>query len=98
MKRVDAPSALSSPSDLDKKESDRNKNSGQFGTDFDDFSVCFQVGGFNGITRMNSAERYSASTNQWTSITEMYNPRSNFAIEVSGVLINRYAAPFEKKI
>ena len=42
----------------------------------------YAVGGFNGITRMNSAERYSVRTNQWTSIPEMYNPRSNFAIEV----------------
>jgi hypothetical protein len=31
---------------------------------------------------MNSGERYNPKTNTWMSISDMYNPRSNFAIEV----------------
>jgi kelch-like protein 10 len=31
---------------------------------------------------MNSGERYNPKTNTWMSILDMYNPRSNFAIEV----------------
>jgi len=42
----------------------------------------FSRGGFNGSTRMNSGERYNSKTNTWMSIPDMYNPRSNFAIEV----------------
>lgn len=39
-------------------------------------------GGFNGTTRMNSGERYNPKTNMWMTIPDMYNPRSNFAVEV----------------
>lgn len=39
-------------------------------------------GGFNGISRMCSGEKYKPSTNTWSHIPDMYNPRSNFAIEV----------------
>jgi kelch-like protein 10 len=31
---------------------------------------------------MNSGERYNPKTNTWMSIPDMYNPRSNFAIEI----------------
>lgn len=31
---------------------------------------------------MCSGERYNPATNSWTQIPDMYNPRSNFAIEV----------------
>ena len=44
-------------------------------------------GGFNGSTRMSSAERYNPKTNTWMSISDMYNPRSNFAIEVGDVFV-----------
>lgn len=39
-------------------------------------------GGFNGISRMCSGEKYNPATNSWSHIPDMYNPRSNFAIEV----------------
>jgi len=45
----------------------------------------YAQGGFNGITRMNTGERYNPETNSWQSIPDMYSPRSNFAIEVSYV-------------
>ena len=44
----------------------------------------YAIGGFNGITRMNSGERYNPLNNTWTNIMEMYSPRSNFGIEVGG--------------
>ena len=47
----------------------------------------FAIGGFNGITRMNNGEKYNPLTNQWTTIAEMYSPRSNFGIEVSSCLL-----------
>ena len=31
---------------------------------------------------MCSGEKYNPATNAWTQIPDMYNPRSNFAIEV----------------
>lgn len=40
------------------------------------------IGGFNGISRMCSGEKYDPVTNSWSQIPDMYNPRSNFAIEV----------------
>lgn len=40
------------------------------------------AGGFNGISRMCSGEKYNPATNAWSHIPDMYNPRSNFAIEV----------------
>lgn len=42
----------------------------------------FGAGGFNGISRMCSGEKYNPATNAWSHIPDMYNPRSNFAIEV----------------
>ena len=38
--------------------------------------------GFNGVSRMASGEKYNPATSTWTNIPDMYNPRSNFAIEV----------------
>lgn len=32
--------------------------------------------------RMNSGERYDPKENVWTSIKEMYHPRSNFGLEI----------------
>jgi kelch-like protein 10 len=40
------------------------------------------AGGFNGVSRMCCGEKYRPSTNSWTRIPDMYNPRSNFAIEI----------------
>lgn len=40
------------------------------------------IGGFNGISRMCSGEVYDPNTNTWSPVPDMYNPRSNFAIEV----------------
>lgn len=45
--------------------------------------MIYALGGFNGITRMNTGERYSPETRSWTTIPEMFSPRSNFAIGVS---------------
>lgn len=42
----------------------------------------YALGGFNGITRMNTGEKYCPKANRWKTIPEMFNPRSNFAIEV----------------
>lgn len=42
----------------------------------------YVVGGFNGISRMCSGEKFNPATNTWSQIPDMYNPRSNFAIEV----------------
>lgn len=39
-------------------------------------------GGFNGVSRMNTGEKYSPETNQWTPVPDMYTTRSNFAVEV----------------
>merc|ERR1740137_92671 len=47
----------------------------------------FAVGGFNGMARMTSGERYNPETNAWTPIADMIKPRSNFAIEVVSGLI-----------
>lgn len=43
----------------------------------------FALGGFNGISRMNTGEKYNPIKDSWTSVPEMTSPRSNFAIEVS---------------
>ncbi|XP_045495092.1 kelch-like protein 10 isoform X5 [Colias croceus] len=42
----------------------------------------YVIGGFNGISRMCSGEVYDPATNAWSPVPDMYNPRSNFAIEV----------------
>lgn len=46
------------------------------------FPCCPQVGGFDGANRLRSAEAYSPVTNTWRTIPTMFNPRSNFGIEV----------------
>jgi len=40
------------------------------------------IGGFNGLVRMNSSEKFDPTTNRWSWVVDMYNPRSNFAVEV----------------
>lgn len=42
----------------------------------------YALGGFNGVARMNSAEKYCPRTNQWRPIAEFCSPRSNFAVKV----------------
>ena len=42
----------------------------------------YAIGGFNGTSRLNTGERYNPIMNTWRSITDMFHPRSNFAIEV----------------
>lgn len=46
------------------------------------FLCCPQVGGFDGANRLRSAEAYSPVANTWRTIPTMFNPRSNFGIEV----------------
>jgi kelch-like protein 10 len=40
------------------------------------------MGGFNGTSRLSTGERYNPTMNTWRPITDMFHPRSNFAIEV----------------
>ena len=42
----------------------------------------YAIGGFNGATRLSTGERYNPSVNTWRPISDMFHPRSNFAIEV----------------
>lgn len=41
-----------------------------------------QVGGFDGVNRLRSVEAYSPIANTWRTVPTMFNPRSNFGIEV----------------
>ncbi|MEQ2207569.1 hypothetical protein XENOCAPTIV_014768, partial [Xenoophorus captivus] len=41
-----------------------------------------QVGGFDGNSRLSSAEAYNPDTNLWTNVASMITTRSNFGIEV----------------
>lgn len=43
---------------------------------------CLQVGGFDGVNRLRTVEAYSPIANTWRTIPTMFNPRSNFGIEV----------------
>lgn len=58
----------------------RNKRSGVSVITFN--NTLYALGGFNGIIRMRSAEKYDPKTGQWTNIAEMNTPRSNFTVEV----------------
>ncbi|CAH2299992.1 kelch 10 [Pelobates cultripes] len=40
------------------------------------------VGGFDGSNRLYTAECYSPVSNSWRNVRKMFNPRSNFGIEV----------------
>ncbi len=42
----------------------------------------YAIGGFNGTSRLGTGERYNPIMNTWRPITDMFHPRSNFAIEV----------------
>jgi kelch-like protein 10 len=42
----------------------------------------YAIGGFNGTLRLSTGERYNPTMNTWRPITDMFHPRSNFAIEV----------------
>jgi len=44
--------------------------------------LVYAIGGFNGTSRLNTGERYNPTMNTWRPITDMFHPRSNFAIEV----------------
>uniref|UniRef100_W5N4M0 Kelch like family member 10 n=1 Tax=Lepisosteus oculatus TaxID=7918 RepID=W5N4M0_LEPOC len=45
-------------------------------------SHSHEVGGFDGTNRLRSAEAYNPLTNSWRPVPTMFNPRSNFGIEV----------------
>lgn len=45
--------------------------------------AVYAIGGFNGTARLSTGERYNPSMNTWRPITDMFHPRSNFAIEVN---------------
>lgn len=59
-----------------------------------------QVGGFDGVNRLRTAEAYSPAANTWRVVPTMFNPRSNFGIEVVDDLLfvvggfNGYATTF----
>ena len=42
----------------------------------------YAVGGFNGLTRLNTMERWSPGSLQWTPCPSMYIHRSNFGAAV----------------
>jgi len=41
-----------------------------------------QVGGFDGVDRLQTVEAYSPAANEWHTVPRMLSPRSNFGIEV----------------
>lgn len=47
----------------------------------------YAFGGFNGYSRLNSAEKYLVEQDEWREIKIMLNPRSNFATVVLDHLI-----------
>lgn len=42
----------------------------------------YVIGGFNGINRLSTCEKFNPESNAWTFIPEMYRMRSNFAAEI----------------
>ena len=50
----------------------------------------YAIGGFNGTSRLNTGERYNPTMNTWRAITDMFHPRSNFAIEVTIIKISYF--------
>lgn len=44
----------------------------------------YAIGGYNGISRLNSCEYYKPGTLFWSQIHDMISPRSNFGIEIIG--------------
>ncbi|GAA6082523.1 kelch-like protein 10 [Tachysurus ichikawai] len=42
----------------------------------------FAIGGFNGVTPMQSIETFNPRTNSWRFLCPMFNSRSNFGIKV----------------
>ncbi|GFS25858.1 kelch-like protein 10 [Elysia marginata] len=44
--------------------------------------AIYAVGGFDGVSRTSTAERYSPTDRTWSNLPDMYNARSNFGIEV----------------
>lgn len=49
-------------------------------------TTIYAVGGFNGVSRLNTIERYNMKSNTWEPGPEMSTARSNFAIEVSNTI------------
>lgn len=45
-------------------------------------NYLYVIGGFNGLSRMNSGEKFDPTTSLWSPVVDMHNPRSNFAIEI----------------
>ena len=59
------------------------------GYDFDSIHITYslifvfaQVGGFDGLNRLRTAEVYNEEVNSWSMLPNMLNPRSNFGLEV----------------
>ncbi|XP_048020799.1 kelch-like protein 10 [Megalobrama amblycephala] len=44
--------------------------------------IYLKVGGYDGAGRLRSVEAYNPLTDIWRDVAAMYNPRSNFGIEV----------------
>lgn len=42
----------------------------------------YVIGGFNGLARLSSGEKYDPETESWTFIREMCHARSNFGLEI----------------
>lgn len=56
-------------------------------------TTMLRSGGFNGVSRLSTCEKWNAQRNSWTPIAEMYSPRSNYAIEVCYVRTNIQVKP-----
>ena len=47
----------------------------------------YAIGGFNGVARMKSAERYDVLLRKWSYIPDMHQKRSNFAVAILNDII-----------
>ena len=43
-------------------------------------SFVYAIGGYDGITRLNTVERFNMAQNRWEEVTPMITARSNFAV------------------
>lgn len=44
--------------------------------------ALYAIGGYNGMFRLSTCEKYDPKTRRWIRIPDMYTPRSNFGVAV----------------